>query len=404
MGGRGAAHVSRPQRAGDGACGDRLRQGQPPATGVCLHHLDRARRAEHGHRRGGRAREPAAGAVPARRRLRRARPRSGAAAGGGLCRRDGLGKRLFPARLALFRPRAAAGAADRLRAAGDRDHARSGDVRTGDARLLPGRADRSLRLPGELLRAPRLAHSPSAPRPPRARRTGRAAVRGALAAGHRRRRGDLFRRGERAGGAGGTSRHPRRRDPGRAGRDGGRPPAGVGRDRRDRDQRRERRCGRGRPRHRGRHATDGLHHRLARPVRGRGAARSGERRRLRRGQAKRAGCGRRRASGARSAQGQARRSRGAPAARGQSIGRWKATWDADWDAATRAPAGNTLPSDAQVIGAVWRESAENGVVVCAAGGLPGELHRLWRPRARSAATTSSTASLAWATRSPAASA
>jgi 3D-(3,5/4)-trihydroxycyclohexane-1,2-dione acylhydrolase (decyclizing) len=71
-----------------------------------------------------------------------------------------------------------------------------------------------------------------------------------------------------------------------------------------------------------------------------------------------------------------------PAAWGQSIGRWKATWDADWDAATRAPAGNTLPSDAQVIGAVWRESAENGVVVCAAGGLPGELHRLWPPRAR----------------------
>jgi 3D-(3,5/4)-trihydroxycyclohexane-1,2-dione acylhydrolase (decyclizing) len=71
----------------------------------------------------------------------------------------------------------------------------------------------------------------------------------------------------------------------------------------------------------------------------------------------------------------------APAAWGQSIGRWKATWDADWDAATRAPAGETLPSDAQVIGAVWRGSAENGVVVCAAGGLPGELHRLWRPRA-----------------------
>jgi len=42
--------------------------------------------------------------------------------------------------------------------------------------------------------------------------------------------------------------------------------------------------------------------------------------------------------------------------------------------------GNQLPSDAQVIGAVWRGAAENAVVVCAAGGLPGELHKLWRTR------------------------
>jgi 3D-(3,5/4)-trihydroxycyclohexane-1,2-dione acylhydrolase (decyclizing) len=39
-----------------------------------------------------------------------------------------------------------------------------------------------------------------------------------------------------------------------------------------------------------------------------------------------------------------------------------------------------LPSDAQVIGAVWRSTSANAVVVCAAGGLPGELHRLWRSR------------------------
>ncbi len=54
-------------------------------------------------------------------------------------------------------------------------------------------------------------------------------------------------------------------------------------------------------------------------------------------------------------------------------------WDRDWVAATAAPAGNLLPSDGQVIGAVWRSAPENAVVVCAAGGLPGELHRLWRP-------------------------
>jgi len=40
----------------------------------------------------------------------------------------------------------------------------------------------------------------------------------------------------------------------------------------------------------------------------------------------------------------------------------------------------SLPSDAQVLGAVWRSADENSVVVCAAGGLPGELHKLWRSR------------------------
>ncbi len=37
-----------------------------------------------------------------------------------------------------------------------------------------------------------------------------------------------------------------------------------------------------------------------------------------------------------------------------------------------------LPSDAQVIGAVQRHAGAETVVVCAAGGLPGELHKLWR--------------------------
>src|SRR5580658_3083501 len=57
-------------------------------------------------------------------------------------------------------------------------------------------------------------------------------------------------------------------------------------------------------------------------------------------------------------------------------------WDKDWAAVTAAPEGNALPSDAQVIGAVWRQAREDAVVVCAAGGLPGELHKLWRPKAR----------------------
>jgi 3D-(3,5/4)-trihydroxycyclohexane-1,2-dione acylhydrolase (decyclizing) len=57
-----------------------------------------------------------------------------------------------------------------------------------------------------------------------------------------------------------------------------------------------------------------------------------------------------------------------------------AAWNRDWEAATAPPSDNTLPSDAQVIGAVWRQAREDAVVVCAAGGLPGELHKLWRPK------------------------
>lgn len=53
-------------------------------------------------------------------------------------------------------------------------------------------------------------------------------------------------------------------------------------------------------------------------------------------------------------------------------------WQAAFDVATRSAAG--LPSDAQVIGAVWRQTSDSAVVVCAAGGVPGELHKLWRTR------------------------
>ena len=45
-----------------------------------------------------------------------------------------------------------------------------------------------------------------------------------------------------------------------------------------------------------------------------------------------------------------------------------------------APGNQALPSDAQVIGAVWRTIPETAIVVGAAGGLPGELHKLWRCR------------------------
>ena len=54
----------------------------------------------------------------------------------------------------------------------------------------------------------------------------------------------------------------------------------------------------------------------------------------------------------------------------------------EWDEiVTRVTAdeGRDLPTDAQVIGAVNRQAGEDGTVVCAAGGLPGELHKLWKP-------------------------
>jgi 3D-(3,5/4)-trihydroxycyclohexane-1,2-dione acylhydrolase (decyclizing) len=56
----------------------------------------------------------------------------------------------------------------------------------------------------------------------------------------------------------------------------------------------------------------------------------------------------------------------------------KSAWDSAVDAATAIPAGNALPTDGQVIGAVQRSLDADAVVVCAAGGLPGELHKLWR--------------------------
>jgi 3D-(3,5/4)-trihydroxycyclohexane-1,2-dione acylhydrolase (decyclizing) len=73
----------------------------------------------------------------------------------------------------------------------------------------------------------------------------------------------------------------------------------------------------------------------------------------------------------------------------QALQGWKA--DAAWtgkaeaekarwiDVAARytGPTNADLPSDAQVIGAVQRTSQASDIVVCAAGGLPGELHKLW---------------------------
>jgi 3D-(3,5/4)-trihydroxycyclohexane-1,2-dione acylhydrolase (decyclizing) len=63
-----------------------------------------------------------------------------------------------------------------------------------------------------------------------------------------------------------------------------------------------------------------------------------------------------------------------------SIAAGRAAWQDAWSQAVRPPeTPRQLPSDAQVIGAVGRWARNETTVVCAAGGLPGELHKLWRP-------------------------
>jgi 3D-(3,5/4)-trihydroxycyclohexane-1,2-dione acylhydrolase (decyclizing) len=61
---------------------------------------------------------------------------------------------------------------------------------------------------------------------------------------------------------------------------------------------------------------------------------------------------------------------------------WVATAKAaktEWLKAAKAVTDptNELPSDAQVIGAVYRARGSGATLVCASGGLPGELHKLW---------------------------
>ena len=55
----------------------------------------------------------------------------------------------------------------------------------------------------------------------------------------------------------------------------------------------------------------------------------------------------------------------------------RSEWNAVVDEAT-AESDDALPSDAAVLGVVNRSFTNNSTVVCAAGGLPGELHKLWR--------------------------
>ncbi len=63
---------------------------------------------------------------------------------------------------------------------------------------------------------------------------------------------------------------------------------------------------------------------------------------------------------------------------GERVRALKAEWDAAVDE-QRAVAGGELLTEANAIGIVNEASGPRDVVVCAAGGLPGDLLKLWRP-------------------------
>ena len=56
----------------------------------------------------------------------------------------------------------------------------------------------------------------------------------------------------------------------------------------------------------------------------------------------------------------------------------KSDWFGKVDPLTERPDGNALPTDMQVVGAVQRSATDDTVVMCAAGTMPGELHKLWK--------------------------
>jgi 3D-(3,5/4)-trihydroxycyclohexane-1,2-dione acylhydrolase (decyclizing) len=68
-----------------------------------------------------------------------------------------------------------------------------------------------------------------------------------------------------------------------------------------------------------------------------------------------------------------------PAAYREETRERAARWNAVVDEAFR-PSGDGLPAQAEVLGVVGEVAEARDVVVCAAGSMPGDLHRLWRPR------------------------
>src|SRR5690606_21901850 len=68
---------------------------------------------------------------------------------------------------------------------------------------------------------------------------------------------------------------------------------------------------------------------------------------------------------------------GAPSPHRERARALAAEWNAEVDRAY-APKNGRLPAQSEVIGAVNEVSGPRDVVVCAAGSMPGDLHKLWR--------------------------
>ncbi|MBI3679599.1 MAG: 3D-(3,5/4)-trihydroxycyclohexane-1,2-dione acylhydrolase (decyclizing) [Acidobacteria bacterium] len=68
-----------------------------------------------------------------------------------------------------------------------------------------------------------------------------------------------------------------------------------------------------------------------------------------------------------------------PAEYGRQIAAWKEQWESETDRLFGLRHGPPL-SQSEVIGAVSRVSRPQDIVICAAGSLPGDLHKLWRAR------------------------
>ncbi|MCW3064984.1 MAG: thiamine pyrophosphate enzyme central region, partial [Solirubrobacterales bacterium] len=63
----------------------------------------------------------------------------------------------------------------------------------------------------------------------------------------------------------------------------------------------------------------------------------------------------------------------------ERVARLVRDWEAEVDRLVSG-SDDAIPTQAQVIGAVNDAAGADGVVVCAAGSLPGDLHKLWRAR------------------------
>ena len=180
-----------------------------------VHHLDRARRDQHDHRRGARDGQPAAGAAAAGRHLRHASPAPGAPAARGAARRHRLGERRLPARVALLRPRRAPRAGGVRGARGDARAHRPAETGAVTLALPEDVQAEAVEVPESFLE-PRVGRSGAGPPAPdalaRAAELMRAAKRPLIVGGG----GVIYSEATEAlRRLGRGHRHPRRRDAGR---------------------------------------------------------------------------------------------------------------------------------------------------------------------------------------------